>query len=171
MSKNKTKAVSTGRRNISLTQFVEENEKLITAIGVMGVLAALFANVKNGEYVCFLSFALLLVLYAELYKSLFKIDAHGIMFLFQWIAWSFPVAVGIFMAQTYWSYFKSFFVTAFLMVACVSVVPYVVRRPHKKLLFITWCCVFVAVMLVYGLIVLPHLPSTFPLNFGNQTAT
>ena len=137
----------------------------------MGVLAALFSNVKNGEFVCFLSFALLLILYAELYKSLFKIDGHGIMFLFQWIAWTFPVAVGIFMAQTYWFYFKGIFITATLLVTAVSVVPYLVRRRHKWLLTIIWICGFVTLMLVYGLIVLPHLPSTFPFNLGNQTST
>ena len=59
MSETKQTPVSTTRKSTTLKEFIDDNDKLLTAIGVMGALAAFFSTVKNGEYLAFLSFGML----------------------------------------------------------------------------------------------------------------
>jgi len=93
-----------------LKEFIDENKKLLTAIGVMGALAALFTPLKNGEFVSFISFAMLIVLYAEFISSLFKVrgpNPNLVCFpicyngVFQ-CYWHFPAS------RPYWNYVETY---------------------------------------------------------------
>jgi hypothetical protein len=70
-----------------LKEFVDENDKLLTSIGVMGAIAAFFTTVTGGELIAFLSFALMLVLDVELVRLLYKKkDTSATFFAFQWLS-------------------------------------------------------------------------------------
>ena len=160
MSETKQTPVSTTRKSITLKEFINENDKLLTAIGVMGALAAFFTTVNNGEYLAFLSFAMLLVLYSELYKSLFRVkNSEGTMYLFQYISMGFPVVVGIFMAETYTNYFKTYFLPLIITVAFSSLIPVLKRKFSRKTSLIIYTVVIIIFILAYLYVILPLLPS------------
>ena len=160
MSETKQTPVSTTRKNTTLKEFINENDKLLTAIGVMGALAAFFTTVKNGEYLAFLSFAMLLVLFAEFYKSLYRVKySEGTMYLFQYISMGFPVIVGIFMAQTYTNYFGTYFLPLIITVALSSLIPVLNRKFSRKTSLIIYTVAIIIFILAYYMVVLPYLPS------------
>jgi hypothetical protein len=171
MSQSKETTVSKNQ-NITLKGFIEDNEKLLTAIGVMGALAALFANVANGQYVAFLSFVMLLVLYAELYRALWNIhSSKETMSLFKYVAFIFPTAVCIFLSQTYWSYFKNWFMPLIVTEVLYLLVPALRKSFSRKTSFVVYMAIIIIFIITYFSVILPHLPSTFPLSNGNQTGT
>ena len=43
-------------KKISLKDFINDNDKLFTAIGVVGALAALFTTIKDGQALSFFRF-------------------------------------------------------------------------------------------------------------------
>jgi hypothetical protein len=59
-------------KRTTLKEFINDNDKLLTAMGVMGALAALFTTVKDGQFLSFLAFAMLLVLDIELVHTFYK---------------------------------------------------------------------------------------------------
>lgn len=159
------------QKKISLKDFVEANEKLITAIGVMGALAAFFTVATNGQYIAFLSVGLLLVLYVEFYNELNKLRGRSAtLLLFTTIATGFPFAICLFMAQTYWENFKDYFVPVGTVAAFSLLMPSLMNKFGRKksiAIFVTILAIF---MISYE-ILLPHLPAKYPSNLGNQTST
>ena len=121
------------QKRMTLKEFIDENDKLLAAMGVMGALAALFTPVKNGQYIAFLAFAMLLVLDVELVHTFYKSRGRGwgeTLILFETLLEFFIVGVGVFIAITYPSYMEHLFgLIAGLMVAWLILV---VGRPRIK---------------------------------------
>ena len=98
---------STNRKTLKI--FIDENDKLLTAIGVMGALAALFTTVKNGEYLAFLSFLLLLILDFQLIMLTPKIRDSAIsLVVFEIVLQVFFIAILEYIIQQYPKYFVLF---------------------------------------------------------------
>lgn len=107
MSETEKNPSSTPKERISLKEFIDTNDKLVTALGVMGALAALFTTVKNGQYLAFLAFFMLLALDVELVRSFYKSRGRGwseTLILFETILELFIAGIGIFIIQTYLVY-------------------------------------------------------------------
>jgi hypothetical protein len=106
MSETSNVSSPTPTKRTSLKEFINDNDKLFTAIGVMGALAALFTTLKNGQYIAFLSFAMLLVLNVELMINLHKTKGMSeTLIIFQVFFESFIAAIAVFIFVTYPSYF------------------------------------------------------------------
>ncbi len=89
----------------TLKAFIDENDKLFTAIGVMGALAALFTTIKNGEYLAFLSFLLLLILDYQLILLIPKIKNSSVsLVVFQGVFQAFVSAIFAYIVQQYPKY-------------------------------------------------------------------
>jgi hypothetical protein len=94
---------STNRK--TLKTFIDENDKLLTAIGVMGALAALFTTLKNGEYLAFLAFLLLYILDYQLVVLIPRIrDSSISLVVFQAFFQAFLGAIGVYIVQQYPKY-------------------------------------------------------------------
>lgn len=93
------------KKRASLKDFIDENDTLLTAMGVMGALAALFTTVKNGQYLAFLSFAMLLVLDVELVRSFYVNKGWGgwgeTLIVFEFLLEGFILGIGVFIFTTY----------------------------------------------------------------------
>jgi hypothetical protein len=143
---------------LTLKEFVEDNDKLLTAMGVMGALAAFFATVKNGQYIAFLSVGLLFVLYIELYKGLYKIRARSdTLSLFITIATGFPVAIYIFIAQTYWENFRGYFVPLTSVAAIGLLIPRLKRKFGNKKWIIIYILIVAIFLVIYEILLFKFL--------------
>jgi hypothetical protein len=97
---------------ITLKEFIDENDKLLAAMGVMGALAALFTKVQGGEYLASLAFMMLLILDVELVLSFYKSRGRGwsrILIIFETFLEFLIVGVGEFILRTYPAYFEGQF--------------------------------------------------------------
>jgi hypothetical protein len=92
------------KKKVSLKEFVDSNHNLLTAIGVMGALVALFTRLENSEYLTFFSFAMLLLLDWELWVSFPKSEEVGLsLWLFELFSQLFFFAVGFYILTVYGS--------------------------------------------------------------------
>jgi hypothetical protein len=128
MSKKKQKTVPKSQEIATFKVFIKENETLITAIGVMGALAAFFSTMPNGFgiYPALIAFAMLLVLCAELTKSLFAIRrCEETLSLFKMLSILFPSAVFLFIVESFWNQitFRTWFLPFVLMEGIYLVIP------------------------------------------------
>jgi hypothetical protein len=88
-----------------LKTFIDENDKLLTAIGLLGGLAALFTTIKNDEYFSFLSFLLLFILDLQLLMLIPKVrDSSVSLVVFQVVFQVFLSAIGGYIIQQYPKY-------------------------------------------------------------------
>jgi hypothetical protein len=94
-------------KRTTLKEFIDDNDKLLTAMGVMGALAALFTTVKDGQFLAFLAFAMLLVLDVELVHTFYKTRGGSeTLIVFESLLEVFMVGIGEFMWMTYPTYFE-----------------------------------------------------------------
>lgn len=95
------------KKRVTLKEFINDNDKLITAIGVMGALAALFTTVKNAEILAFSAFTMLLVLDFELLMCSYRIRSQSeTLIVFQGLFQIFLIFVGVFLANAYPNYIE-----------------------------------------------------------------
>jgi hypothetical protein len=133
----------------SLKSFIDENDKMFTAIGVMGALAALFTTLKNGEYLAFLSFVLLYILDFQLLWSMPKIKDSSIsLVLFEGFSQVLLGAIAVYVIQLYPKYFVLVIPT---ITGFMSAALYVfLRQKHsRKTAAIAAGIVFAVLMVVY----------------------
>jgi len=93
----------------TLSDFINDNDKLLTTMGVFGGLTALFTTIENGEVLSFLSFFIFLVLGWELYtrfpnwrewrESTIKL------FIFRILSLVLVFGVAVYLLYSYLSYF------------------------------------------------------------------
>ena len=105
MSETQKPSSPSTRNRLTLKAFINENDKLFTAIGVVGALGAFFTTLKNGEILAFLCFAMLLVLDLELLTSLLEIKgASETLIAFQILFQFFVAFIEFYLVQTYLTY-------------------------------------------------------------------
>lgn len=130
------KQITPPRKKLSLKEYIDDNDKLLTAMGVMGGLAAFFTTVKDGQYLAFLSFAMLLVLDVELIIEFYKNKPwDSTLILFETFLEGFVGAIVRFMMVTFPSYFEEwlFPIIAFLLLVTLGFsVIRIVQRKRKK---------------------------------------
>jgi hypothetical protein len=101
------------KKKVTLREFINENDKLFTAIGVVGALAALFTKVENGELLSFISFVMLLVLDFELWRAFPRSEEASLtMAIFEWLLQGFLFLVAVYLYMTYPLYFRFMVVVA-----------------------------------------------------------
>ena len=117
----------------------------------MGALAALFTTVKGGEYVAFLSFAMLMVLDIELFTSFFKTKKPAqTLFLFQLLFQGLLGAIGIFVVQTYLNYVETYIIPVLIAVGSVSISAVLDRKfKNRKKSLIIFVVVLMSLYIVY----------------------
>jgi hypothetical protein len=119
MSESEKKPNLLPRKRVELKDFINDNDKLLASIGIMGALAAFFTTIKGGTFIAFLAFALMLVLDVELVRMHFKIVGVSMtMFAFEFLSQLLPSAIGVFLLQAYPLYFTEYF--APLLIVLVS---------------------------------------------------
>jgi len=100
------------KKTVSLKEFAEENHRLITVIGVMGGLAALFTRLGNPEadstfnfivsLLSFLAFGMMILLAWELWRSFPKSEEASLtMAIFEWFGLIFVFALGGYLLVSY----------------------------------------------------------------------
>lgn len=95
------------RRKKALKEFINDNDKLFTAIGVAGALAALFTQLKNAELLSFITFLMLLVLDFELWRAFPKSEEASLtLAVFEWLSQGFLFLVAVYLYMTYPLYFR-----------------------------------------------------------------
>jgi hypothetical protein len=95
------------KKRIALKAFINENDKLFTAIGVMGALAALFTRLENAELLSFISFVMLLLLDFELWRTFPKSEEASLtLAVFEWLSQGFLFLVAVYLYMAYPLYFR-----------------------------------------------------------------
>lgn len=90
------------KKKVELKAFINENDKLFTAIGVMGALAALFTQLKDAQYLSFTAFVLLLLMDWELFRSFPKSEEASItLTIFEMFSQIFLIGIGIYLYTAY----------------------------------------------------------------------
>lgn len=90
------------RKRVALKTFINENDKLFTAIGVMGALAALFTQLKDAQYLSFFAFVMLLLLDWELWTSFPKSEEASLtLTIFEMLSQIFLLGIGIYLYIAY----------------------------------------------------------------------
>jgi hypothetical protein len=119
---------------ISLKEFIDANDKLLAAMGVMGALAALFTKVEGGEYLACLAFIMLLILDVELVLSFYKTRGRGwsqILIIFETFLELLIGGVGLFVLRTYPAYLETQFlplIASFGACVLVARVYHIIKR-------------------------------------------
>jgi hypothetical protein len=94
--------------DVTLKEFIDDNEKLLTTMGVMGALAALFTTIPNAEYLAFLSFFMVIVLDIEVVRVFYKIRKtrrwSATLIMFETALELLVVGILVFVIMTYPSY-------------------------------------------------------------------
>ena len=154
MAETQKKPNSLPEKKRPLKEFIDDNDKLLTSVGVMGAIAAFFTTVKGGELIAFLSFALMLVLDIELVRLLFKrTEMSATLTAFQFLSQAFPSAIGIFLIQTYPNYFISYFAPIVISLASISTQRFFSRRiKNRKKAFLAPLVLMVVLLSVYFLV-------------------
>lgn len=145
---------STKRVKKTLKEFIDDNDKLLTAIGVMGALAALFTTMKNGEYVAFLSFLLLFILDFQLFMLIPKIGDSSISLLvFETVFQVFLGAIGAYVVQQYPKYLILIIpsVSGLLPIAGFLALR---RRYNRKISALVAVVLFIILTLIYEILIL-----------------
>ena len=94
---------------VSLKQFIDENYRLFTAMGVTAGLTALFTRLENAEYLVFLSFVMFVLLEIELLLSLKGVKETSYnMALFKLLSLYLLVAVSTYIILFYIDYLPGF---------------------------------------------------------------
>jgi hypothetical protein len=123
-------------KRTTLKEFIDENDKLLTAMGVMGALAALFTTVKNGQYLAFLAFTMLLVLDVELVRSfyaLYKIRGWGeTLIIFDTLLEFLIGGVGLYVVTTYPFYSETVLTPLLLSIITAWLILVVYRNRRLK---------------------------------------
>lgn len=115
-------------KKVTLREFIEENYRLFTTIGVAGGLTAVFTRLENAEYLAFLSFIMLILLDWELWVAFPKSEEASItLTVFEWLLQIFLFAVGGYICISYTNY-----VLALLPVIIFSVLGGVFIILNKK---------------------------------------
>jgi hypothetical protein len=91
-----------------LKWFIDENYRLLTAMGVFGGLTTLFTRLEDASYLTFLSFLMFIILGIELYR---KSPASGTfsMYLFQNLIITLLAVVALYLLLHYSGEFMQFF--------------------------------------------------------------
>lgn len=102
MSEKAQTQVTPAEKRVSLKAFISENDKLFTAIGVVGALAALFTKLKDAEFLSFLAFVLLLLLDWELWTSFPKSEEASLtLTIFEMFSQMFLFGIGLYLLIAY----------------------------------------------------------------------
>ncbi len=111
-SKTEEKQLKTkSKKEVSLKQFIEENHKLFTVIGVMGGLAALFTRLQDAEYLSILSFVIMLILDIQLWFGFPRNEEASLSItVFEMFFQIYIFAIGYYLFSAYWGIIKPFFV-------------------------------------------------------------
>lgn len=87
---------------VTLSDFIEENYKLLASMGVFGGLTTLFTRIENAEYIVFLSFMMFLVLGAELWTRFPKDKETSLKLnIFQNLMLSLVLSIFVYLVLTY----------------------------------------------------------------------
>jgi hypothetical protein len=125
---------STPIGRLSIREFIDINDKLLTAMGVMGALAALFTTVKNGQLLAFLAFAMLLVLDVELIRSFYSLRGvrgwSETLIIFETLLEFLIGGIALFIIQTYTLYFMEYLLGPIFGIAIAWY--FLVRRKKKS---------------------------------------
>lgn len=117
---------------MSLSEFIRQNDKLLTAMGVMGGLAAFFSTVKEGQYLAFLSFAMLLILNLEVFVNFYKNKPWGFTLIaFEGVLELFTGAVLRFMVITYPTYAQQAAIPTVIIIIAFSLI-FVISKKSRK---------------------------------------
>lgn len=111
MSKERENATRCGKksRRITLREFIENNHRLFTVIGVVGGLAALFTRLENAEYLAFIAFVMLVLLDWELWVSFPKSEEASVtLAVFEMFSQIFLIAIAIYIYVAYPTYVMNF---------------------------------------------------------------
>jgi hypothetical protein len=124
------------KKRITLKEFMDVNDKLVDAMGVMGVLAALFTTIKNAGFLAFLAFAMLLVLDVELVRLSFNLKhLSATLFAFLTLSQFFMGGIAGFLVFIYiiqWYQIAIAFVFGFIIGFGVIVIISRRRKKHIK---------------------------------------
>jgi hypothetical protein len=100
---------TTSIKKISLKDFINDNDKLFTAIGVVGALAALFTTIKDGQALSFFAFVLLVVLDLELWGAFPKSSKSSWnLQIFQIVSQILLISIAIYIWNDYRSFVKPY---------------------------------------------------------------
>ncbi len=158
MSETEKKVNSLPQKKHTLKEFIYDNDKLLTSVGVMGAIAAFFTTVEGGELIAFLSFAIMFILDIELLHILLKTkEPSATLFAFQWLSQTFPFAIGIFLIKTYPNYSITYFAPISISIACLSTESFFSRRikSRKRAILAVLTLLFISLAvyaIVYSLI-------------------
>ena len=145
--KTQTLAQTTNQK--SLKAFIDENDKLFTAIGVMGALATIFTTLKNGEYLAFLSFVLLYILDFQLFWLMPKIKNTAIsLALFQVFFQALLGAIAAYVIQQYPKYFVLVIPTITGFASSAAFI-FLRRKYSHKISILLTGTMFTILMLIY----------------------
>ncbi|MCJ7425352.1 hypothetical protein MUP01_13970 [Candidatus Bathyarchaeota archaeon] len=111
------------KKRVTLKAFINQNDKLFTAIGVTGGLAALFTRLEHAELLSFITFIMLILLDFELWRTFPKSEeASFTLAIFEWLSQGFLFLVAVYLYMTYPLYFKGLVVVVvFLLFAGVFI--------------------------------------------------
>jgi hypothetical protein len=141
-------------KKITLKDFINENDKLFTAIGVMGALGAFFTTIKNGELLSFLSFLLLFILDVQLIMLIPKTrDSSASLVVFQVFFQIFLAAIGLYIIQQYPKYLI-LIIPSITGVATAGAYIILKRKHSRKTSALVAGALFVALTLIYPIAVI-----------------
>jgi len=104
-----TKVAEKKTRRITLREFIENNYRLFTVIGVLGGLAALFTRLENGEYLAFITFVMLILVDWELWVAFPKSEEASVTLgIFEMFSQIFLATIAIYLYTAYPTYVTSF---------------------------------------------------------------
>jgi len=96
-------------KKVTLKDFINDNDKLFTAIGVVGALAALFTTIKDGQALSFFAFVLLVVLDLELWGAFPKrTKLSWNLQIFQFVSQVLLFSIAIYIWNNYRSFAKPY---------------------------------------------------------------
>ncbi|MGA2310464.1 MAG: hypothetical protein ABSG57_13075 [Candidatus Bathyarchaeia archaeon] len=102
MSDKTQTQIPPAKKRVSLKAFINENDKLLTAVGVMGALAALFTQLKDAEFLSFFAFILLLLIDWELWTSFPKSEEASLtLTIFEMFSQFFLFGIGAYLFIAY----------------------------------------------------------------------
>lgn len=144
-------------KRITIKEFIDENDKLFTAIGVMGALAALFTTLKNAEVLSLLSFILLLILDWQLIMVFPKMrDSSASLVFFEVFSQAFFGTIGAYIFQQYPKYLFLIIPSSSGLVVAGGFI--LLRRKYsRKISMLVAGVIFAFLMVVYFIALSFHL--------------
>ncbi|MFA5364056.1 MAG: hypothetical protein WC325_02615, partial [Candidatus Bathyarchaeia archaeon] len=105
------------KKKVTIGDFIEENHKLFTVLGVFGGLTALFTRLENSSYLAAISFVLLILLDFELWIKFPKSEeATFRLRVFEVLLQFLLMAVGLYIVQEYQDFVFAFMPLIFMII-------------------------------------------------------